>query len=194
VLKAKRIWNRGPLRELTMAGQPDDDRTRIILGFAAVSAIFVIIVMIILLVGLVGSRVIRPAQPAGTNPYGVAQRPLPTASQLAELLPDKLGSFKRTSLSGSLADFSATYADGKDVVTIQGSQAVSTRAAQASLSMTASSIGSSGYQQLNADPSFVLQTSEKGTARFVWSHSRWYFDVTAPSKALLDAFMQEFQY
>jgi hypothetical protein len=177
-----------------MAGQPDDDRTRIILGFAAVSAIFVIIIMIILLVGLVGSRVIQPAQPASTNPYGIAQRPLPTASQLAELLPDKLGSFKRTSLSGSLADFSASYTDGKDVVTIQGSQAVSTRAAQASLSMTASSMGSSGYQQLNADPSFVLQTREKGPARFVWSHSRWYFDVTAPSKALLDAFMQEFKY
>lgn len=176
-----------------MAGQPDDDRTRVILGFAAVSAIFVIIVMITLLVGLVGSRLITPTQPASTNPYGVSGRPLPTTNQLAELLPDKLGSFKRTSLSGSLADFSASYADGKNVVTLQGSQAVSVRAAQASLSITASSVGSSS-QQLNTDPGFVLQTSEKGPARFVWSHNRWYFDVTAPSKAILDAFMQEFKY
>ena len=177
-----------------MAGQPDDERTRIILGFAAISAIFVLIVLVILIVGLLGSRLITPTQPANVNPYGLLGRPLPTTNQLFALFPETFGDFKRKTLTGSLTDFNATYSDGKNTVTIQGSQEVSVRAAEASLSMAASGLGSRTFQQLNTDPGFVLQANEKGPSRFMWTHNRWYFDVTAPSKAVLDAFMQAFPY
>ncbi len=178
-----------------MTQSQDEERSNILLIFIGGSAV-IVIVLLVIFVGLVVLSQIAPrALSSGPMPYGFAARPLPQVSAVGDLLPDALGKFKRTALNGNLDDFSATYADGSDKITITGSQAVSTRAAQAVVTQFARAAGASATsQQLNADPSYFLTAPEKGPARLVWSRSRWYFDVQASSKAVLDGFMNLFKY
>lgn len=173
--------------------QDEDERSRIFLAFAAISVVFVVLVMIVLVVALVASRVISvPQNNTVSLPYNIQNRSIPKPAKLSDLFPDKLGTFKRTALSGNLSAFGATYNDGKVNVTIQGSQSVSVRAAQAEILSASRSMNTFGVQKTNSDPGFVLDTS--GQFRLVWSHDVWFFDVTAPSKAALDSFMGAFPY
>jgi hypothetical protein len=179
-----------------MAGDHDDDVARALLIFVRASAIFVGLAVIALIALFVIGRFSPGSSVANAGPYNVATRPLPSAEKPETLLPDQLGAFKRTSLRGSLSDFSVVYGRGKDQITITGSQAVSVRAAQASLSQIARSSGAANTSQLtDSDPSYYLQVRDNGgSTRYAWSHDRWFFDIQASSKAALDDFMQVFKY
>ncbi len=173
----------------------EEERSNALLIFIGGSAVIVIILLIVIVALFVLSQIAPRALSSSPMPYGFTARPLPTVGAVPDLLPESLGPFKRTALSGGFDDFQATYTRGSDTITLSGSQEVSTRAAQAVLAQRARSVGGSiTSQQLNADPSYLLNAPEKGAARLAWSRGRWYFDVQASSRAALDAFMAVFKY
>jgi hypothetical protein len=107
----------------------------------------------------------------------------------------QLGKFKRTALKGTAQDFSATYASDTGKIEITGTQSVSMRAAQVTVTDLANAAGrQGGSQRLNSDPSYYLALPERGDVRFLWSHSQWVFDVKASSRVTLDEFMKVFKY
>ncbi|MCC7447303.1 MAG: hypothetical protein IT324_07810 [Anaerolineae bacterium] len=170
--------------------------SNILLMFIGGSAVLVAVTLIIFVVILGLGRIPTTSQRSELGPYSVANRLIPTANRLDQLLPDKIGDFKRIAVSGSLPDFKATYARDADKITLTGSQAVSLRAAQASVAQVSRTEGgvSTANQQLNKDPSYYLNDSNKTAVRFVWSHDRWYFDAVATSRQALDDFMRDFKY
>lgn len=176
--------------------QEEHGTSNILLMFIGGSAVLVAVTLIIFVVILGLGRIPTTGNRSELGPYSVVNRLVPTANQLDQLLPDKIGGFKRAAISGSLPDFRATYTRDADKITIAGSQAVSLRAAQASVSLVVRTLGSvsSANQQLDKDPSYYLNDSNKNTVRFVWSHDRWYFDVVASSRQALDDFMRDFKY
>ncbi len=178
-----------------MAPERDDDVSNTMLILLRVSGILVGIAVLVLVALFIYSRISSQTQNSDPGPYNVATRPLPAVSQLKDLLPDQLGPFKRTALSGSLPDFSAVYTRGSDKITVAGSQAVSLRAAQAGVLQIARTSGRANTSQLtDADPSYYLTLRDGGPSRFAWSHNRWFFDVQAASKAALEDFMKVFKY
>ena len=178
-----------------MAQQQDEERSQVLLVFIGASAIIVTLIVIGLIALLFVSRVSTRPQPSGSSPYGLAARPLPTVTGIGDVLPETLGAFKRTAISGSFDTFSATYTSDKDKITLAGSRAVSVRAAQASVAQAARTARDSVIgEQLDADPSYSLTGSDKGPVRLIWSHNRWFFDVQATSRAALDEFMNGFKY
>jgi len=170
--------------------------SNILLMFIGGSAVLVAVTLIIFVVILGLGRIPTTGQRSELGPYSVANRLIPTANQFDQLLPDKIGAFKRTAISGSLPDFRATYTRNTDKITIAGSQAVSLSAAQAGVAQVARAEGgvSTANQQLNKDPSYYLNNANKNAVRFVWSHDRWHFDVVASSQQALDDFMKDFKY
>jgi hypothetical protein len=180
---------------MAMAQQQDEGRSNVLLVFIGGSAVIVTLIVIGLITLFVISRVPTRPQPSGSTPYDLAARVLPTVTGIVDVLPETLGTFKRTALSGGFETFSATYMSGKDKITVVGSQAVSVRAAQASVAQAArTASGSVTSEQLNADPSYSFTSGDKGLVRLIWSHNRWFFDVQATSRAALDEFMKAFKY
>jgi hypothetical protein len=178
-----------------MAPERDDDVSNVMLIFIRASAVFVGLAVIVLIALFVISRLSGESDTSNPAPYSIASRPLPNVGQLGDLLPDQLGSFKRTSLAGGLADFSAVYTNGNSKITIAGSQAVSNRAAQAGVSQVLRTAGRASNSQLtDTDPSYYLSLQDNGPSRFAWSHGRWFFDIQATSRSALDDFMRVFKY
>lgn len=174
----------------------EKETSNILLMFIGGSAVLVAITLIIFLVILALGKLPITGQRSDFGPYNVVNRLVPTTNQLDQLLPDQVGGFKRASIGGNIQAFSATYTRGTDQITLVGSQAVSLRAAQASVAQVARSEGmvSSTNQRLNQDPSYYLSDARKNALHFVWSHDRWYFDVQATSQQALDDFMKDFKY
>jgi hypothetical protein len=180
---------------MAMAQQQDEERSNVFLIFIGGSAVIVTLIVIGLIILFAVSQMPTRPQSSGSAPYSLAARLLPTVTGIVDLLPETLGTFKRTAISGGFETFSATYTSGKDKITVAGSQAVSVRAAQASVAQAARIAGGSVTgQQLNADPSYSLSSNAKGLVRLIWSHNRWFFDVQATSRAALDEFMKAFKY
>jgi hypothetical protein len=180
---------------MAMAQQPDEERSEVFLVFIGASAVIVTLIVICLIALFFVSRISTRPQPSGADPYGLAARVLPTVTGIGEVLPETLGTFKRTALSGSFDTFSATYTSDKDKITLAGSRAVSVRAAQASVALAARAAGGRvAGEQFDADPSYSLSSDDKGQVRLIWSHNRWFFDVQATSRAVLDEFMKAFKY
>jgi hypothetical protein len=182
------------LRFFALADQQDDDKSRILVIFLAISAIVVLIAVI----GLVAIIVFGKMSPStsgssAASPYNLKARPLPELKTLNDLLPPQLGSYKRTASTGDMQDFSATYVKEDHKIVLTGSQAVNVRAAQVGVKNAASSGGFTA-EELDQDPSYFLSAPANGPARYVWSHNRWFFDIKASSKAALDDFMTVFKY
>jgi hypothetical protein len=180
-----------------MSYSMDDDAPNPFNIFIIMSIIVVVVVMIgfaiLLMISVTSSN--SNAVRRENGPYGVALRPIPEANQAVQVLPETLGDFKRDKLNGTIKEFKTVYRKGEHTIEITGEQMVNLRAAQASVSDLANSVGAGNtpYRQLNADPSYVL-TAGNGAIRYVWSHNRWFFDIKASSQAALDDFMKVFKY
>lgn len=180
-----------------MSFSVDDDAPNPLNVFLLLSVAVVVVMMIGLGVLIVISLVNSSGNTARreNGPYNLLMRPVPELTQVREALPETIGEFKRGNLTGTIAEFSATYQKGEYVIEIEGAQAVNVRAAQANVADVAEAGGSgtTPNQRLNTDPSFFLTTGS-GSIRYAWSHNRWFFDIKASSQAALDEFMRVFKY
>ena len=164
--------------------------------FVLITIAFVVVAVIglgaLFLIGRISGET---ASQQNAPPYDVLLRSVPTANRAVDLLPEQLGPFKRGPVTGTIQNFSASYANSNDKIDISGSQAVSFRAAQADVGLVDhdNKLTNLVQRQLNQDPSYIL-TGGTGAVRFAWSHERWFFDVKASSQAALDAFMKVFKY
>ena len=146
--------------------------------------------------------IISASQSSGSTstefgPYNVAQRPIPNVPDPSRLLPATLSDFKRKVLSGGGQDYKATYLSGSNQIVIAISEGVSLRVVQAYVSTAAQTVKDAKITNsvLSGDPSYFVATGTDSTStRLVWSHDRWFFDVTANSQPALDAFMKVFKY
>lgn len=179
-----------------MAQQRDNRGPDPITIFVLMSIGFVVIAMIgfvvLLILGRTNAQVTIQQD---TMPYDIILRPTPSAQRAVDLLPEKLGAFKRGPVTGTISQYQATYTNGKDKIDISGSREVSFRAAQYDVSQInqTNSVPNVIQHQVNQNPSFIL-TGGTGPVRFIWSIDRWFFDVKASSQAALDAFMAVFKY
>lgn len=165
--------------------------------FAIASSVFVIGVIGLFLFFVLRS-VNRPVPGlSNVNPYEVAGRPLPTAQQPGELLPPTLGNWQRRTLNGRIDNFSATYTNGDNTISLRGSQSVSLVAAVYSVRQVAQTNGPANLAERILDGdlnhSYYLTATASGV-RFAWSHDRWFFDIKATSREALDDFMKIFKY
>jgi len=165
-----------------------------------VSGVSALVVIVLLVAGgyFVIQALTAPARSGNsTIPYGINARPVPNPTSLDALLKPALGQFRRTTVGGSIANFTAQYSNGTDRITISGSEAVSLIAAVASVQKMLQTYGQSGLQQRIEDSdtsySYYLNTSSSRPI-FAWSHERWFFSIQASSKAALDEFMKFFEY
>jgi hypothetical protein len=184
---------------------PDDPQTaeRRALGlmiFAALSALVVVALLIAFLTAALNSlNSNRPTSPRSAGPYNTLTRPLPQVESAEALFPAQLGTFRRTALRGTLSSLTAAYqsGDGQAQIAIRAGREVSNAAAQARVRLVERTIGVASIDQLlnDADPSAsYFFSAVAGGLRFAWSRSAWHFDVQAPSRESLDAFMNSFQY
>jgi len=170
----------------------------------------VIGILIAVSVLLVGGLIIflllivnRPGTAASANaplPYNVNLRPFPTATRAQDLLPAKVGSFARRTLSGSLGNvvtaiISANYADGANTALVKVSLDANVAQAQAEVNQQ---MNNSSFIKRNmlasSNFSYVLGTDKSGAVHFIYAKGYWVFDVTGNSQAALDAFMKVFPY
>jgi hypothetical protein len=173
--------------------EPDRDPNSTVMIFIGISGILVLFAIILIIVLLVAGSAIQTATSSGI-PYNIDKRPLPTVDRANDLLFENLGSFKRGPVKGAIHKFTATYISGEHKIIISGSQAVSLRSAQASVSRIANDENRSGATRLlDGDPSYYFFDTN-GVTRLSWSHDRWFFDVQASSKVALDEFMKVFRY
>ncbi|HVO43982.1 MAG TPA: hypothetical protein VMT34_15235 [Aggregatilineales bacterium] len=166
---------------------PEPQTSRLIPIFALVSIIFVTIGIITVFGLVMGSRFLS-ATPAANGQYNVAARRVPQTSNLGAVLPAKVSTFNRATNTVSGPSFSGTYTGPSGTITVQGLTAVSISAAE---QRVANLYGATPPRF--TDP-MIFQSTPPDKPRFVWSHDRWYFDVTASSPAALNEFMTNFPY
>jgi hypothetical protein len=123
------------------------------------------------------------------SPYPIASRPMPTGTDIATLLPAKVGDFIRSDVSDGGADYSDRQSQISITVSIKNSPAE----AQASVKAAASTAYGSTGSLLGVDPSFLRQVSG-GNARFLYTRGAYLFDVQTTSSEALDKFMNAFAY
>ncbi|MDW8300124.1 MAG: hypothetical protein RML95_12395 [Anaerolineae bacterium] len=172
-------------------------RATAVMVFAVVSSLVVVAISVGVIV-VIGNLVARLAQPARDyGPYNIAARRNPMVSFVGDLLPPVLGDFTRQSLEGDLQKFRAVYTNGAERILVEGSQAVSLAAAQASVKLVRE-------RDLQANSRSLIESSRLGfafytysaadRARLAYSRDRWFFDILASSQRTLDAFMSVFQH
>ncbi|MFN7209609.1 MAG: hypothetical protein ACK4P1_04345 [Aggregatilineales bacterium] len=177
--------------------QEEVRRATAVMIFAVVSSLVVVAILGGLLVVL-GNLIGRLGQPARDfGPYNLAARPIPLVGFVGDLLPPTLGAFTRLSLEGDLQKFRAVYARGDERVTVEGSQAVSLAAAQASVRLIQER-DFQGRSRSLIEPSrmgFSFYTYSNATqTRLAYNRDRWFFDIIASAQRTLDDFMSVFQY
>jgi len=165
--------------------------------FAVVSSLVVVAILIGLL-AVVGSLVVRFRQPVRDfGPYNIAARRSPMVAFVGDLLPPALGNFTRVSLQGDLQKFKAVYERGAERISVEGAQAVSLAAAQASVMRVQESDSRRGARSMieTARLGFSFYTyGDAERARLAYNRDRWFFDIIATSQRALDDFMKVFQY
>lgn len=172
-------------------------RATALMIFAILSSAVVVAILIGTL-AIVGSLVVRVRQPVRDfGPYDIAARRNPMVTFVGDLLPPTLGNFVRVSLQGDLQKFRAVYERGAERISVEGSQAVSLAAAQASVLRVRELDAQGGARSLieTARLGFSFYTySNDNRARLAYNRDRWFFDIIATSQRTLDDFMQVFQY
>lgn len=136
----------------------------------------------------------------GPVPYNVNSRLLPTTTNIRELFPQTLGAFTRKAVNGDLSGsdatrFGASYASGKDTITINGIRESSTNQMMNDFSqLLPKVVGTDRSTNTQRSFAYVIATTNGGTVRFVYARGFWLFDLAASSRAALDEFMKVFQY
>ncbi|MFQ3535851.1 MAG: hypothetical protein SNJ58_08235 [Aggregatilineales bacterium] len=177
--------------------QEEARRATAVMIFAVISSLVVVAILLGLLV-VVGNLIGRLGQPARDyGPYNIAARRIPMVGFVGDLLPPTLGSFTRQSLEGDVQKFRAVYTRGDERVTVEGSQAVSLAAAQASVILVQERDRQGNSRSL-IEPSRLgfsfYMYSRPDRVRLAYSRDRWFFDIIASTQRTLDDFMGLFQY
>ncbi len=176
------------------------NRRMLLLAILGGAGLLVIAVLVVFLLAIVSKS--TSSASSAPVPYDVNTRGTPLTTNIRDLLPQTLGNFTRKTVKGDLStaqlsgQFSATYTtDNKDTITISGFRETHDDQAQADLDTLISKINSAN-KELSQDRKFgyVLATFNNGSVRFSYARSYWLFDITASSRAALDAFMKVFKY
>jgi hypothetical protein len=140
------------------------------------------------------------ARGAEQAPFSIQERPMPTGTDLAVLLPATVGSFKRDVLppDARLAadeDLNIDYRSGGDTVNFGLSRPESVADAREAIKVSrdeavASKVPMRGAQySLTTDPAYFY------VGDFVaWSRGQYFFYAKANSPAALDRFMSAFPF
>lgn len=149
---------------------------------------------------------------AGTAPYGIEKRPMPTSLDLESLLPKRVGPYERVMLErseqrGTTPDeikldgssVYATYRNGDKEIFVE--LGVNTKAEDAQASLEVAADDSTGgfpsdpkLGSIGTEPSFMIVDNESG-AFIAWTRGGYFFSANAKDgKADLDAFMNAFPF
>ncbi len=178
----------------------EPDRSRgLLIGFLMAGGVVVVLGMIVF-GGLLLARSSLPvAGPQGSVVYTLDRRAIPTVKTLSELFPTKLKEYTRKTLTGLLTNgtgsFAASYARGADTIQISGSSSVNYSQAQSEMEQLAMAAGLiTRVTRLGSGFGYVLNVDKSEAVRLLYFHTTWMFNIRAPSRAALDAFMAVFQY
>lgn len=147
-----------------------------------------------------------------TAPYGIEKRPMPSGTNLDQLLPKQLGPYTRTKLelssNRSVAPTTiqldsdsvyATYRDGGNEIFVEFAVSSSAHDAQATLETAAGEV-SGGFPtdprlgSMGTEPSY-LKVADSDGAFMAWTRGGYYFSASAKNgESALNAFMQAFPY
>ncbi|MGB7201166.1 MAG: hypothetical protein WBD16_02740 [Pyrinomonadaceae bacterium] len=149
----------------------------------------------------------------GTAPYGIESRPMPTGTDLDQLLPKQVGSYMRallersdqrgtaaTSIDIDVNGVYATYRNGDQEVFVEFSIASSSESAQSSWDVVVGDANEGIYPtdprfgSFGTEPSYLKVINDSG-AFFAWTRGGYFFTANAKgSEADFDAFMNAFPY
>jgi len=169
------------------------------------------------------STISKPAAPPNPNgpitklngaaPYGVERRPMPTGTDLEQLLPKQVGPYTRaileksqqrgvtaTSIDVDGNGVYATYRNGDKEVFLEFSIASSPEYAQSSWDVVVGDANEGiypsdpQYGSFRTEPSYLKVVNKDG-AFFAWTRGGYFFSAdTKGGETGLDAFMQAFPY
>jgi hypothetical protein len=180
----------------------ESDRVRnILVGILAIGGLIVVAVVIGVGVFIFsrGSSDNNPGNPVAM-PYNLIGRPLPTTRNIQQVFVNPLGKFTRKAISGTLSPttaqrIAATYTRGTETVTIRGTRANNTSQAQGDMRAEAlKNIGPDLIVSPQISFGYVIFTQRDTTVRILYHHNIWFWDITAPNRAVLDDFMKEWKY
>jgi len=149
----------------------------------------------------------------GTAPYGIEYRPMPSGTDLDQLLPKQVGPYKGSMLEQPNArgttptsididgnSVYATYRNGDREVFVEFSIASSPEYAQSSWDVVVGDANEGIYPtdpklaSLRTEPSYLKVIKDSG-AFFAWTRGGYFFTANAKGgEADLDAFMNAFPY
>jgi len=161
----------------------------------------------------VSTRVEGPITPlAGSAPYGIERRPMPTGLELDKLLPKQVGPYERVMLEksqqrGTIAEsisvdgdgVYATYRNDDKEVFVEFSVASSAEYAQSSWDVVVGDANKGVYPtdphfgSFRTEPSYLKVVNNDG-AFFAWTRGGYFITASAKSEAALDAFINAFPY
>lgn len=149
----------------------------------------------------------------GTAPYGIERRPMPTGTDLDQLLPKQVGPFARVLVENSQERGTpathidvdgngvyATYRNGDREVFVELSIAGSSENAQSSWDVVVGDANEGIYPadprfgSFGTEPSYLKVINDSG-AFFAWTRGGYFFTANAKGgEADFDAFMNAFPY
>lgn len=130
-----------------------------------------------------------------SEPYGVADRPLPASFGVQDLLPVVDGFRRGNPVSGN--GQSAVYSGELGIVQVRAVWYSNVADAQAQVQAIIRQTESGTSERLyvsGLDPSYVRVIDSNGQGRMAYNRQNYFFDVQATSEAALDAFMNAFPY
>ncbi|HTV01694.1 MAG TPA: hypothetical protein VMF13_14200 [Luteitalea sp.] len=143
----------------------------------------------------------------GPVPFNVGRKPMPTSEAPADLLPARVGEFRRDALPSSTAkvpsdeELYVTYRRGPDSVSVgvslPGSADDARAAVETAATETRDELRRTGrrdelprlMQDLKGDPAFVAASDF-----MAWTRGRYFFAAKANNPRALAGFMQAFPY
>ncbi len=149
----------------------------------------------------------------GTAPYGIEKRPMPTGTDLDQLLPKQVGPYSRilleksqqrgttaTSIEVDGNGVYATYRNGDKEIFVEFNIASSAENTQSSWDVVVGDANEGIYPtdphiaSFRTEPSYLTVNNESG-AFFAWTRGGYFFSANAKGgEADLDAFMNAFPY
>jgi len=178
----------------------EPDRSRGLLVGVLMAGGVVVVLGMVVFGGLLLARSSLPITgPQGSVIYTLDRRAVPTVKTTAELFPAKLKDYARKTLTGLLSNgtgnFAASYTRGADTIQIAGSSSVNYAQAQSDMEQLAVAAGLiTRVTRIGNGFGYVLNVEKSDAVRLLYFHTTWMFDIRAPSRAALDAFMVVFQY
>ncbi len=141
-------------------------------------------------------------QPAPAEPYGIARRPQPSGADFNQLLPEKVGSFRRHFFKAPQPglDGEALYRSGSDEIFLlfsRADNAAGVRETMQTIFTETKYEAAKGIRtvSLKTDPAYIRLVGRK-IAFFAWNRELYCFSADSKDgkEAALDRFMLSFPY